>query len=359
VFKNALFLKIIMIFTLPALGILYFSTVLVLDKIKLLDEIYKTNYNLQYMKMSEALMYSIQEERDLSILYDAKQERITLSLEKQKKTSDLDFNNYFKNANAYVLEVPEQKEIFVVIKELQKRFNKLDEIRAEVKSLTINKMDIISNYSDINHLLLESISSIKSIKSASNFNEEFLNLYHFLAYKESFVMERALISFILKEGIIDEKVKKELIKIQSLQLESINIFIKSASIDILNKYNEILPKELTNKIDKIRLNIEDNINNNSLTLDQWWQISTQRIEDLNEISSIIIRKLEKTTKNIQNKAFIDQNVSLLFLLMCFITFISLLFVLKNIIFKQQINFDKLKKQKKIYELLNDTNKYLL
>ena len=50
VFKNTLFLKIIMIFTLPALGILYFSTVLVLDKIKLLDEIYKTNYNLQYIK---------------------------------------------------------------------------------------------------------------------------------------------------------------------------------------------------------------------------------------------------------------------------------------------------------------------
>ena len=311
VFKNTLFLKIIMIFTLPALGILYFSTVLVLDKIKLLDEIYKTNYNLQYMKISEALIYAIQKERGLSILYDAKHEGITLELEKQKKTSDLDFNNYLKNANTYILDVPEQKEIFTVIKELQKKFHELDEIRAEVKNLAMNKMDILSKYSDINNILLESISSIKSIKSASNFNEEFINIYHFLVYKESFVMESALISFIINEGKVDNKVKNELIKIQSYQLESFNNFIKNSSMDIFNKYNEIIPKELTNKIDKIRLNIEDNINNNSISLDQWLQISTQRIEDLDEICSIIIANLEKITKDIQKTAFIDQNVSLL------------------------------------------------
>ena len=98
-------------------------------------------------------------------------------------------------------------------------------------------------------------------------------------------------------------------------------------MDIFNKYNQIIPKELTKKIDKIRLNIEDNINNNSISLDQWLQISTQRIEDLDEICSIIIANLEKTTKDIQKTAFIDQNVSLLFLFICFVTFISLLFVL--------------------------------
>jgi diguanylate cyclase (GGDEF)-like protein/PAS domain S-box-containing protein len=359
VFKNTLFLKIIMIFTLPALGILYFSTILVLDKIKLLDEIYKTNYNLQYMKISENLIYSLQNERGLSVIYDAKQERITLQLEKQQVQSNLAFDKYLKYADTYVLDVPEQKEILIVKKELQRKIHELDEIRDEVKNLTIDKMDIISKYSDINNLLLESISSIKSVKSATNFNEEFLNIYNFLVYKESFAVERGLISLILKERNIDKKVKNELIKTQSLETESFNIFVKGTSMDILNKYDEIAPKELTNKIDKIRMNLEDNINNNSITLDQWWQISTQRIEDLDEICSIVIENLEEITKDTQQKAFIDQNISLLFLLICFITFISLLFVLKNIIFKQQISFDKLEKQKKVYELLNDTNKYLL
>jgi hypothetical protein len=154
VFKNTLFLKIIMIFTLPALGILYFSTILVLDKIKLLDEIYKTNYNLQYMKISENLIYSLQNERGLSVIYDAKQERITLQLEKQQVQSNLAFDKYLKYADTYVLDVPEQKEILIVKKELQRKIHELDEIRDEVKNLTIDKMDIISKYSDINNLLL-------------------------------------------------------------------------------------------------------------------------------------------------------------------------------------------------------------
>ena len=136
-FKNTLFLKIIMIFTLPALGILYFSTVLVFDKIKLLDEIYKTNYNLQYMKMAEKLIDSLQKERGLSILYDGKQENINLSLKKQKQESNLDFNKYLKYANIYLLEVDEQKEVSTVIKELQKRLYALDETRMEIENLQL------------------------------------------------------------------------------------------------------------------------------------------------------------------------------------------------------------------------------
>lgn len=358
-FKNTLFLKIIMIFTLPALGILYFSSVLVYEKVKLLDEIYKTNYNLRYMKMAEKLIHSLQIERGLSIIYGTKQENLTFDLEKQIEESNLNYKEYLKYVDVYFLEINNQKELLTIIKELQKKIYELDEVRMQIENLKINKMEIFYKYSDINDLLLESISSIKSVKAALSFNEEFLNIYHFLAYKESAAMERALISFVLNEDKIDSKIRNELIKTQSIQSENFNFFIKNASIDLFNKYNDLVPKDLTNKIDKVRSNLEENLVNKSISLAQWWQISTQKIEYLDNISNIIIANLEKTTKDIQKKAFIDQNISLFFLLICFITLISLLFVLKNIISKQQINFDKLEKQKKVYELLNNTNKYLL
>ena len=51
-FKNILFLKIILIFTLPALGILYFSSILVNEKINFLKEVEKTEHNLEYMKIT-------------------------------------------------------------------------------------------------------------------------------------------------------------------------------------------------------------------------------------------------------------------------------------------------------------------
>ena len=68
-FKNTLFLKIILIFTLPALGILYFSSVLVYEKIESYDELNGVNNNLIYLKKSEDLISSLQKERELTALY--------------------------------------------------------------------------------------------------------------------------------------------------------------------------------------------------------------------------------------------------------------------------------------------------
>ena len=67
-FRNTLFLKIILIFTLPALGILYFSSVLVYEKIQSFNEVDRINNNLTYLKNTEKLISSLQEERELTIL---------------------------------------------------------------------------------------------------------------------------------------------------------------------------------------------------------------------------------------------------------------------------------------------------
>lgn len=65
-FKNTLFLKIILIFTLPALGILYFSSVLVYEKIQSFNEVDRINSNLTYLKNTEKLISSLQVERELT-----------------------------------------------------------------------------------------------------------------------------------------------------------------------------------------------------------------------------------------------------------------------------------------------------
>ena len=68
-FKNTLFLKIILIFTLPALGILYFSSVLVYEKIESFQEVDNINNNLIYLKNLEKVMDSLQKERELTVIY--------------------------------------------------------------------------------------------------------------------------------------------------------------------------------------------------------------------------------------------------------------------------------------------------
>lgn len=59
-FKNTLFLKIILIFTLPALGILYFSSILVYEKVELVKEVDDTYKNLTYLKSVESVVSNLQ-----------------------------------------------------------------------------------------------------------------------------------------------------------------------------------------------------------------------------------------------------------------------------------------------------------
>ncbi len=357
-FKHPLFLKIILIFTLPALGILYFSTVLVYDKIKFLDEIYKTNYNLEYMKVSERLIHSLQTERGLSTVYGESKE-FDEKLKEQRSNTSENFEKYLNYVDIYTSQVALNQNLEYTIKLVQKEFYNLNVIRLRIESFDINPLEVITEYTKINDLLLDSILSIKSVKSALDFNNEFSNIYHFLIFKEYVGIERALISYSLMKGSLDKKIKEELLRTQTVQSENFDYFNKNTTIKFFSSYNNYLPIELSNEIDNIRKNLEKNLETKNLDLLQWWDLSTTKINYLDDIFNKIIIDFEKMSKEIQKKAFIEQNLSLAFLLITFMTLISLLFVLKNIIFKQQKSFEKIEKQKKVYELLSNTNKYLL
>ncbi|MBU0923864.1 diguanylate cyclase [bacterium] len=357
-FKNPLFLKIILVFTLPALGILYFSSVLVYDKIKFLDEIYKTNYNLEYMKVSERLIHSLQTERGLSTIY-GKSKEFDEKLKEQRNNTSKNFEKYLNYVDIYTSKVALNQNLEYTIKLIQKEFYNLNTIRLRIESFDISPLEVISEYTKINDFLLDSILSIRSVKSALDFNNEFSNIYHFLIFKEYIGIERALISYSLMKGSLDKKMSEELLITQTVQSENFHYFNKNTTIKFFSSYNDYLPIELSNEIDNIRKNLEKNIETKNVDLMQWWDLSTRKINYLDDIFNKIIIDLEKISEEIQKKAFIEQNLSLVFLLITFMTLISLLFVLKNIVFRQQKSFEKIEKQKRVYELLSNTNKYLL
>ncbi|NQY94112.1 MAG: diguanylate cyclase, partial [Campylobacteraceae bacterium] len=68
-FKNILFLKIVMVFTLPALGMLYFSILLVYEKMQVLDELHNAKLNIKYSRVANRLIHSLQKERGFSVTF--------------------------------------------------------------------------------------------------------------------------------------------------------------------------------------------------------------------------------------------------------------------------------------------------
>lgn len=171
-FKNTLFLKIILIFTLPALGILYFSTVLVYDKVESFNELGKIEKNLDFLKGTEKLLNSIQKEREITInqiLFKNQKEL----LEKQRaKTNEINDDL--------------EKTVFTLDKSFTKiRFEieKLELLRNKIDSSTLSLYEIIDRYDDYTKLLIDSLSMLKPIKLAFDFNSDFRNIIHFLSFK--------------------------------------------------------------------------------------------------------------------------------------------------------------------------------
>ncbi len=343
-FKNTLFLKIILIFTLPALGILYFSSVLVYEKLESSTEVDNINNNLIYLKNLEKLIDSLQKERELSVIYFLQKNK-KIELDEIRLVSDEKYKN---------LELLEEK-INLVDKFIQLKSKKteLERLRVNVDKSNVTLEEIFQEYNEFNKILLKTLTFLKPIKSDFYFNSEFKNIVDFLHFKELTQIEKDIVytSFLNKK--INDKLYNMFIKNSLLQ--DIN-----DDLLIVQRYNSELNKEYINKLTTLRNNtINKNFSQFELSAQDVELISNKNAESLKAIYLSLIYSLEKHIVKFEDNAQLEKNKSLMFLFVSFSTLISLLFVLKNIIFNEQKSFLQIQKHKDVYKLLNKANKFLL
>lgn len=350
-FKNTLFLKIILIFTLPALGILYFSSILVYEKINSFNEVDQISNNLIYLKKNEKLIDSLQKEREATVIYYLQNDQ-KAELDKIRELSN---SNYFE-LEKYLLEVNIESKFSQVKFEVKK----LEEIREKINKSDVTLDQIIEEYNGLNRLILDSLLSLKPIKSAFDFNNEFKNIVHFLGFKESIFIEKAVINSYFINKKIDEKLFNILNKNYLLEEINKNYFLSNSNLEVVQKYNSKLSEEYFNKIFILRNNIKNkNFSNFNLNSKEWEAISNKNLDSLENIYKSMLYSVDKYISKFEAEALFEKQKSLIFLFVCFTTLISLLFVLRNIIFNEQKSFYKVQKHKDVYELLNKANKFLL
>ncbi|QKJ22537.1 diguanylate cyclase [Poseidonibacter lekithochrous] len=352
--KNTLFLKIILVFTLPAIGMLYFSSVLVYEKIDTLAEVSNIQKNIQYINATQKLVDSLEKERGYSAIYSGA-EKFKEKLDKQRiKTNEM-YANYLKKS----IHFKNQTEIVVNIKKVQSNFYSLELIRNEVNNKKNNSFESFKKYSYLNELLLDSIYSLRPIHFAAEFNNKFSYLLNLLLQNEYIAIERGLSSILITSKINNPEIHKELIKSYTKQLINKKQFLLKAELDEVNKYNQELKLTTENDIQEIRKKLESYRSRDYPDINVWWDLSSQKIDSLENVYDYVTVKVLKLARDLENDAYLAQILSLTFLLVSFITLISLLFVLRSIIFNEQRSFTKIKKQQDVYKLLNKTNKFLL
>jgi len=355
-FKNILFLKIVLVFTLPALGMLYFSILLVYEKVQILDDLKNAKSNIRYLSASDKLIHSLQKERGYSVTY-LSSKKYKKELLSQKIETDLRFKEYIKVISKSNFKNPQ---LIYAIKKVQNRLYKIELTRQSVEQLSMSTYEILLSYNNINELLLDSIVTIGPVKDASNFNAKLVAMTKLLIAKESAGIERALTSMIIsKKFITNDKTYAHLVKLYTTQEVNLKEFLLKADIQEVNKFNELMVVTSEIRIGKLREQIRTLSLEKTLDTEQWWDLSTKRIESLNLVHRFATKEILKLERQLETDAYMSQIFSLSYLLVSFLTLISLFFVLKNIIFNEQKSFNKITKQKKIFDVLSKTNNILL
>lgn len=349
--KNKLFLKMILIFTLPALGILYFSSVLVYEKVELVKEVDDTYDNLIYLNAVKKLILQVQKERSLSVKYHLSKIELPELLAQRKDTSIScdELKNLISNLSL------ENR-----FSQYKNELKKLEDFRIKLDNLDTNLVEVFQAYTSLNKTILASLSTLKPVKFAIGLNSDFTNILSFLKFEESLQVEKDLIEIYLTKKSLDPKLYELFLENYFMQDSNRTLFYSNINLEIMQKLNIKFNEEYTSKIFNIKNNIKENLPaNNLLKIEEWGKISNENLENFNNIFNALISSIEQSAKKYEDKILEDRNKSLIFLFVCFSTLISLLFVLRNIIFNEQKSFMIVQKHKDIYELLNQANKFLL
>lgn len=187
-FKNSLFSKIVLIFTIPVLGILYFSFITVMEKVDTLNDFKKNEIRIDFIKDSQKL--------------DA-------LLEQQNST-----NQKIIKFNSLIDTLPWKSEWKDYLSTLKLSFFNLEEFRKKVLKDEIDDNSIKKYYNDIHNSLVDTLFLLKFKIQSSNFQQELLKLEDIIVGKNSieklsnsFNFTLYSLSTELKE--IEEKVKFE------------------------------------------------------------------------------------------------------------------------------------------------------
>lgn len=170
-FKNSLFSKIVFIFTIPVLGILYFSFTMTVEKLALLKDLAQNELRMDYLKSSQDLILSLEQEKILSLNQIQKNQKSETLIEQQNITKQqiIKLNNIIDT-------LPWKDGWKENLTNLTLSLSSLDDFRKRVKEQEVSEDIIKKRYNDINKTIINTLFLLRFKNLTSSFQQEILKL---------------------------------------------------------------------------------------------------------------------------------------------------------------------------------------
>jgi diguanylate cyclase (GGDEF)-like protein/PAS domain S-box-containing protein len=343
---KSLQLKIIIIFSIPALALIYFSFSLISSKNRVV------NYNSSYMLLSKytdvlsKFTHNIQLERGLSAGCIANENKGLCRdrLLQQREDTDVSYKLFMKYIKKYSnkkceLIIPTINKTKPKIKNLLQDLHKLNQIRESILKSSISFEDEIQYYTNLNTTLLEIMGIFTSF--LNNQTDDNNALVKLQKQKESAGLERA---YIYNTLLSDNYSKKRIHKIRELVLNQKifeDEFKIQASLNSIAIYNDLSDIYLRSKIKKFREDFFES-KHNSIDAKEWFALSSKYIDELEAISSSILLEYINKAEISKDDATHSLYITALLWTLSFISFFILMYILRKLIVQEQLMTDELR-----------------
>jgi len=244
--------KLLILVMLPAIGLLYFSSV----------QLIKENYSLKSMKHIEevtilaakvsSLVHETQKERGMTAGYlGSKGTKFQDKLPKQRNLSDAKYQELTLYINSLSFNEHEG-ELITALNKASDMFKGLSNIRPAVTSLNITAAKAIGYYTKMNAIFLDDVVSIAKLTENLDISHQLTAYSSFLLSKERAGIERAVGSNTLAKNYFSKGVRTKLNNLIGAQNTYLNAFKSYASEESIDYYQKTLKGEAVENVKKIR-----------------------------------------------------------------------------------------------------------
>ncbi len=344
--KIPLNIKILIIFFIPAVALIYFSFSFVQTKYKNLQESSMYILSAKITDNLSKMIHNLQLERGLSAGYIVAKDNSKFKKEllNQYRATNKSYAEFLKFVN---LESNEKKliEQFIghinkpLIKKAIRQFRNIENIRKKVLNTSISFDDEIDYYTKLNHNFIKSIQSfVMILKKQSNDNDALSKLQEL---KKNAGLERAYIyNQLLSIDVQNTKLEK-IKTFQILQNSNQEQFFINASVNSTFIYSTTISRYQEEQLLLFRKNFFSNYLNDTYAT-QWFQLSSDRINLLEEISFKMLKQYINISNNVYQESLNSLYITALLWILSLISLSILSYILRNLIKTEEHLMDELR-----------------
>ncbi|MUK38823.1 chemotaxis protein [Aliivibrio fischeri] len=329
--------KILLIITLPIIGMLFFSLDTLYKTVSLRSELQDITSMTDISIEGSLIVHELQKERGSTAGFvSSKGANFKSEMLEQRKETDSVLNTYLQSLKEKAQSI--QKTNIAVYNDMQTIFtqlNQLNTIRSNVDNLTISASNAAKYYTDINRLFLSLSNMIVKTSTERTLTPHLRNYSLFLEIKETAGKERASLNNILSSsGPVPLTLYKTFVALDSTQNAYLATFIEYATSEQVNALNKILSDSISQKVSNIRDMVNAQYVSGKFTVSgsEWYQASTNRINEFKQYEDLLVDDIEKVISRLNSEVNTAIYSSLfIILLILSITIVSSVIISKLLI----------------------------